>query len=73
MRTHLTVWSMRGARALLRSAGFVAVRRLTFWGGRPGFGPLRGLAQFVVRALGGGSALSIVARKAARTDPSANA
>lgn len=64
MRTHLSVWSMRGARTLLKAAGYVGTRRLVFWGGRPGFGPLRNLAQFAARALGRGSALSIVARKA---------
>jgi len=63
MRTHLTVWAMRGARACLGSAGFSGVGRLVFWGGRPGFGFLKNLAQLAVRALGAGSALSVVARK----------
>jgi len=68
MRSHLTVWSMRGARALLRAAGFVGAKRLVFWGGRPGFGPIRSLAQLAVRILGGGSALSIVARRSAHAE-----
>jgi len=63
MRTHLTIWSMRGARALFRNASFVGARPLVFWGGRPGFGPLKNLAQLAVRMLGLGSALSVVAEK----------
>ena len=63
MRTHLTVWSMRGVRILLARAGFVHAGRLIFWGGRPGFGPARNLAQFAARMLGWGSALSIRAEK----------
>ena len=61
MRSHLTIWSMRGARTLLSRAGFVGIRCLVFWGGRPGFGPARSLAQYFVRLAGRGSALSIAA------------
>lgn len=65
MRTHLTIWSMRGVRTLFAHAGLVDVRRLVFWGGRAGFGPLRSLAQYVVRLAGRGSALSVAAERPA--------
>lgn len=63
-RTHLALYSRRSLFLLLSKAGLVKIRRLVFWGGRPGFGPIRNFIQYFVRLLGWGSGLFVTAEKA---------
>jgi len=61
--THLTFFSRGGLTELLGELGLVRVVRPVFWGGRPGFGPVAGLAQYLARLAGLGSDLRLYAEK----------
>jgi 2-polyprenyl-3-methyl-5-hydroxy-6-metoxy-1,4-benzoquinol methylase len=61
--THLIHFTFGTLSHLLSKAGFADARRLYFYGGRPGFGPLRDALQYPLRALGLGSEIRVCARK----------
>ena len=61
--THLVFFRQGGLRKLLGEVGLVKVVRPVFWGGRPGFGPLANLAQYLVRLANLGSDLRLYAEK----------
>jgi len=61
--THVTFFSWRGISLVLAELGLADVCRLVFWGGRPGFGQAANLVQYVLRWLGVGSDLRMVAGK----------
>jgi len=61
--THVIFFQRSGLSGLLRELGLEGITRPIFWGGRPGFGPLANLAQYLVRLAGLGSELRLYARK----------
>jgi SAM-dependent methyltransferase len=61
--THLVFFNRRAIDRLLGELGMVRVIRPVFWGGRPGFGGVANLAQYVMRRLDLGSDLRIYAER----------
>ena len=61
--THFTFYSIAGIRSVLEGMGMKDVRRVVYWGGRPGFGPQRNAVQYMARLLNLGSEFRIVAQK----------
>jgi 2-polyprenyl-3-methyl-5-hydroxy-6-metoxy-1,4-benzoquinol methylase len=63
--THLAFFDQRSLTRLLRALGLVGVHRPVFWGGRPGFGPVRNLVQYAFRIANLGNELRLYATKPA--------
>jgi 2-polyprenyl-3-methyl-5-hydroxy-6-metoxy-1,4-benzoquinol methylase len=61
--THLSFFDRGSLASLLGELGLTGVTRPVFWGGRPGFGPLKSFAQYLVRVADVGADLRIYARK----------
>lgn len=61
--THLNFFSLAAMRRMLGDMGLIRVRRMVYYGGRPGFGPIRSALQYLVRALNLGSDVRIFATK----------
>lgn len=61
--THLVFFRRPGLARLLGELSLVRVIRPVFWGGRPGFGPVANLAQYLARLAGLGSDLRLYAEK----------
>lgn len=65
--THLSFLTLPALKDLLAALGLVSIRRVVFWGGRPGFGPLRNLLQYVARVADLGSDIRVFAQRPAGT------
>ncbi len=63
--THLTFFALPALRRLLGELGLADIKRVVYYGGRPGFGPVLSLLQYGVRAANLGSEFRLVARKPA--------
>jgi 2-polyprenyl-3-methyl-5-hydroxy-6-metoxy-1,4-benzoquinol methylase len=63
--THLAFFDRHNLTRLLRECSLVNVIRPVFWGGRPGFGQVANLAQYLVRIAGIGSDLRLYAERPA--------
>ncbi len=61
--THLVFFNRRSICRLLHDLGLVGVVRPIFWGGRPGFGGLANLAQYLIRLADLGSDLRVYAER----------
>jgi 2-polyprenyl-3-methyl-5-hydroxy-6-metoxy-1,4-benzoquinol methylase len=66
---HLALYSGPSLFLLLANVGFVNARRLVFWGGRPGFGPIRSLLQYFARLVGLGSGVFVTAERPGAEGP----
>ncbi len=61
--THLVFFRRSELARLLGELGLKGIIRPVFWGGRPGFGPVANLAQYLARLAGLGSDLRLYAEK----------
>ena len=61
--THLTFFSLAAIRTRLGELGLRDPVRAIYWGGRPGFGPVRNALQYAIRVMNLGSEFRIFAQK----------